>query len=33
MGQAVQNWAGPKLGFSPFSQVWFISFPLNDIGW
>ena len=22
----------PKLGFSPLSQVWFISFPLNCIG-
>ena len=22
----------PNLGFSPFSQVWFISFPLNYIG-
>ena len=23
---------GPKLGFSPFSQVWDISLPLNCIG-
>ena len=23
--------SGPKIGFSPFSQVWFISFPLNCI--
>ena len=29
------NWpkSGLKLSFSPFSQVWFISFPLNCIGW
>ena len=25
------NW--PKLGFLLFSQVWFISFPLNYLGW
>ena len=25
--------SGPKLGFLPFSQVWFISFPLSYIGW
>ena len=25
--------SGSKLGFSPFSQVWLISFPLNCIGW
>ena len=24
--------SGPKLGFLPFSQAWFISFPLNCIG-
>ena len=24
---------GPKLGFLPFSQVWFISFPWNWIQW
>ena len=24
--------SGPKLGFLLFSQVWFISFPLNDTG-
>ena len=24
--------SGPKLSFSPFSQVWDISFPLNCIG-
>ena len=24
--------SGPKLGFLPFSQIWFISFPLNYIG-
>ena len=24
---------GSELGFSPFSQVWFISFPVNSIGW
>ena len=24
---------GPKLGYLPFSQVWFISFPLICIGW
>ena len=23
---------GPKLGFLPFSQVWFISFHLNSLG-
>ena len=26
LGQTSQNW-GPKLGFTPFSQVWFINFP------
>ena len=25
--------SGPKLGFSPFSQIGFISFPLTCIGW
>ena len=26
--------SGPKLGvFLPFSKVWFISFPLNCVGW
>ena len=24
--------SGQKLGFSPFSLVWFVSFPLNCIG-
>ena len=24
--------SGPKLGFLPFSQIWFITFPLNYIG-
>ena len=29
LGQTGQNWAQT---FLPFSQVWFISFPLNCIG-
>ena len=25
--------SSPILGFSPFSEIWFISFPLNYMGW
>ena len=32
LGQTGQK-PGPELGFLPFSQVWFISFPGNCIGW
>ena len=29
----VKIWTNPKFRFSPFSPAWFISFPLNCLGW